>query len=76
MEEINQLMNSEDEWTREKGILLAGIQQSYSDGHIDHDQYMAMLEDIKNTDLVADEASSMENKALVLNVVNAMSMVV
>lgn len=74
MEEINELINSNDEWLCVKGLLLRDATNAFNAGELTAHEFNELLADIKNADDMNEESTSMENKALVLNVVNVLSM--
>lgn len=76
MDEIQNLINSDDEWLSTKGLLLKQITDSYASGLITNEEYKELLEDIKNSDDLNEEATSLENKTLVLNIVSGLSTVI
>ena len=76
MDEIQNLINSDDEWLSTKGLLLKQITDSYASALITSEEYKELLEDIKNSDDLNEEATSLENKTLVLNIVSGLSTVI
>lgn len=75
MEEIQNLINSDDEWLANKGLLLKQIVDSYASGLLTVEEYRELLQDIKHSDDMNEEATSLENKTLVLNIASALSSV-
>jgi len=75
MEEIQNLINSDDEWLINKGLLLKQIVDSYASGLLTVEEYVELLQDIEHSDDMNEEATSLENKTLVLNIASALSSV-
>ena len=76
MEPLQALAQSDDPWAQQKGILALSILDSYSRGDISAEEYRELMQDMIRSDQIDDEATSLETKTAVIQVINAASMLV
>lgn len=76
MEELYKLIETGDTWAQEKASIALGIADARARGDITDDEYRELLQDMLRSDVIDAEASDLEIKTMVIQAINAASMVV
>lgn len=63
MDELKQLLSSDNDWVKKKAELALQFSEEYKKGEMDKSEYEELMKDLIRTDEVMSNASSMEAKA-------------
>jgi hypothetical protein len=63
MEQIYELLSSDNDWVKQRAELVIQFTQQYQNGEMDKSEYDELMLDLIRTDEVMDNASAMEAKA-------------
>ena len=74
MEELYALMENGDDWAKEKAAIALGICDAYARNDITEDEYRELLQDMIRSDQIDSEATSLEMATMVIQAINAASM--
>ena len=74
MEELYALMESGDDWAKQKAMIALGICDAYARNDITEDEYRELLQDMIRSDQIDSEATSLEMATMVVQAINAASM--
>lgn len=76
MEELYALLESGDEWAKQKAMIALSIADSYAKNEISESEYKELLQDMIRSEAIDAEASSLEMATAVVRAINIASMVV
>ena len=76
MEELYALLESGDEWAKQKAMIALSIADSYAKNEISELEYKELLQDMIRSEAIDAEASSLEMATAVVRAINIASMVV
>lgn len=76
MEELYALLESGDEWAKQKAMIALSIADSYAKNEISESEYKELLQDMIRSEAIDSEASSLEMATAVVRAINIASMVV
>lgn len=76
MEELYRLIESGDAWAQQKASIALSIADSYAKGDLTASEYQELLQDMIRSDVIDAEASDLEMKTMVIQAINAASMVI
>ena len=63
MDELKQLLSSDNDWVKKKAELALQFSEEYKKGEMDKSEYEELMKDLIRTDEVMSNACSMEAKA-------------
>lgn len=74
MEELYALMENGDDWAKEKASIALSICDAYARNDITEDEYRELLQDMVRSGEIEAEATSLEMATMVIQAINAASM--
>lgn len=76
MEELYRLIETGDAWAQQKASIALSVADALAKGDITESEYRELLQDMIRSDVIDAEASDLEMKTMVIQAINAASMVV